>query len=103
MVDVEMVFVDPTVDSVGRAVEAVMPVDFRVGVTVAEGLVKAAGFPSLSTSGLMGTVAEMAAVPALLGSGNGRLVICFRSSPAGRLVGMSSDLAWPGSGDGGGK
>jgi len=55
---------------VGRTVAAaVLPVDLRVGITVAEGLVKAAGLPSLSTKGLMGTVAVVAGVPALLGSG----------------------------------
>lgn len=85
MVHVEIVLVEPTVERVDRAVEAVMPVDLRVGVTVADGFVNAAGLPSLSTRGLMGTVAEVAAVPALFGSGSGRPVNCFKSSPTGRL------------------
>jgi len=85
-VHVDTVLVDDVVDNTGRTVEAVIPVDLRVGVTVAEGLVNAAGLPSLSTRGLMGTVAEVAAVPALLGSGRGLLVNCFEpgNSSTGR-------------------
>ena len=71
--DVMTVHVDTVlvVDTLtGRTVAAtVLPVDFSVGVTVAEGWVKAVGLPSLSTSGVMGTVADVAGVPALLGSG----------------------------------
>ncbi len=72
---------------VGRTVAAaVLPVDFRVGITVAEGLVKAAGLPSLSTKGLMGTVAVVAGVPALLGSGRVTVACLDRAekSSAGR-------------------
>ena len=61
----ETVLVDDVVDNNGLTVDAVNPVDLRVGVTVAEGFVKAAGLPSLSTNGLIGTVARVAAVPAL--------------------------------------
>ena len=45
--------------------------DLRVGVTVAEGFVKAAGLLILSTKGLMGIVTADADVPALLGRGRG--------------------------------
>jgi len=68
IVQVDTVLVVDTL--AGRTVAAaVLPVDFKVGITVADGLVKAAGLPSLSTKGLMGTVAVVAGVPALLGRG----------------------------------
>jgi hypothetical protein len=102
MVQVETVFVEAVVDKLGRAVDVVVPVDFRVGVTVAEGLVKAAGLPSLSTRGLMGTVADVAAVPALLGRGSGRLVNCLVENSSVGRVGRSSTLACTGRGLGGG-
>lgn len=73
MVLVDTVLVEVVVNTVGLAEEAVRPVDFSVGVTVAEGLVKAAGLLSLSTSGLMGKVTAETDVPALLGSGRGRV------------------------------
>ena len=97
MVQVETVLVEAVVDKLGRAVDVVVPVDFKVGVTVADGLVKAAGLPSLSTRGLIGTVQEVAAVPALLGRGRGRLVSCLleEKSSVG-LIGKSNPLTWPG-------
>jgi hypothetical protein len=97
---VDMVLVVETLAG-GRTVvaTAVLPVDLRVGVTVAEGLVKAVGLLSLSTSGLMGTVAEVAGVPTLLGSGRvaGTVVVaaaCLlcgsrNSSPGGRAAAPS--------------
>jgi hypothetical protein len=93
MVQVETVLVEAVVDKLGRAVEVVVPVDLSVGVTVAEGFVKAAGLPSLSTKGLIGTVAEVAAVPALLGRGRGLLVNCLleEKSSVG-LIGRSNPL-----------
>ena len=63
-VQVETVLVEGSVDDTEDLTE-VTPVDLRVGVTVADGLVNAADFESLSTKGLMGTVAEVAAAPAL--------------------------------------
>ena len=72
MVHVDTVLVEVVVKTVGLAEEAISPVDFKVGVTVAEGLVKAAGLLNLSTSGLMGFGTDVAGVPALLGSGSGR-------------------------------
>jgi len=85
IVQVDTVLVVAVVASVlGRTVvDAVKPVDLSVGVTVADGLVKAAGFPSLSISGLIGTVAEVAAVPALFGRGSGRLVSGFCDGEGG--------------------
>ena len=72
MVAVETVLVADVVNTVGLVEEAViLSVDFRVGVTVAEGLVNAAGLLNLSTKGLMGTVIGVADVPALLGKGSG--------------------------------
>ena len=72
MVAVETVLVDEVVKTVGLVEEAViLSVDFNVGVTVAEGLVNAAGLLNLSTKGLMGTVIGVADVPALLGKGSG--------------------------------
>ena len=65
--------VEVVVNTVGFTEDAVSPVDFSVGVTVAEGLVKAAGLLSLSTSGLMGKVTAETEVPALLGNGRGRV------------------------------
>ena len=59
------------VNTVDLAEEEVTPVDLRVGVTVAEGFVNAAGLLILSTRGLMGTVIAVAEVPALLGRGRG--------------------------------
>ena len=70
---VDTVLVEVVVNTVGLTEDAVRPVDLRVGVTVAEGLVKAAGLLSLSTSGLMGKVTAETEVPALLGSGRGRV------------------------------
>lgn len=72
MVQVDTVLVDVVVNTIGRTEEAVNPVDLRVGVTVAEGFVNAAGLLSLSTRGLMGMVPDVAGVPTLLGSGKGR-------------------------------
>ena len=69
MVEVDTVLVEVVVNTVGLTEEAVKPVDFSVGVTVAEGFVKAAGLLILSTKGLMGIVTAEADVPALLGSG----------------------------------
>lgn len=66
------VFVDDTEEDL----DDVKAVDFSVGVTVADGFVNAAVLPSLSTKGLMGTVADVAAAPALSGKGNGRLNCC---------------------------
>merc|ERR1711949_12239 len=60
IVDVDTVLVEVVVNTVGLVDEAVSPVDFSVGVTVAEGFVKAAGLLSLSTRGLMGTVPGVA-------------------------------------------
>ena len=71
MVDVDTVLVEVVVNTVGFTEEAVKPVDFSVGVTVAEGFVKAAGLLILSTRGLMGIVTAEADVPALLGRGKG--------------------------------
>jgi hypothetical protein len=72
MVAVETVLVEVVVKTVGLVEDAViLSVDFNVGVTVAEGLVNAAGLLSLSTRGLMGTVIGVAEVPALLGKGRG--------------------------------
>ena len=71
IVDVDTVFVEAVVRTVDLAEEAVIPVDFKVGVTVAEGFVNAAGLLSLSTRGLMGIVTADADVPALLGRGKG--------------------------------
>ena len=71
MVDVDTVLVEVVVNTVGLAEDAVKPVDFRVGVTVAEGFVKAAGLLILSTKGLMGIVTADADVPPLLGRGRG--------------------------------
>lgn len=68
----DTVLVEEVVNTVGLVLEAVIPVDFRVGVTVADGLVNAAGLLILSTRGLMGTVMGVAEVPALLGRGRGR-------------------------------
>ena len=70
---VDTVLVEVVVNTVGFTEDAVSPVDFSVGVTVAEGLVKAAGLLSLSTSGLMGKVTAETEVPALLGNGRGRV------------------------------
>ena len=68
MVHVETVFVDVVVKTFDLTdVEAVRPVDFNVGVTVAEGFVKAAGLLNLSTSGLIGFEPIVAGVPALYG------------------------------------
>ena len=72
VVHVETVFVDVVVKTVDLTAGAASPVDLSVGVTVAEGLVKAAGFASLSTRGLMGIVPVVAGVPTLFGSGRGR-------------------------------
>lgn len=70
---VDTVLVEVVVNTLDRTdVDAVNPVDFSVGVTVAEGLVKAAGLLNLSTKGLIGLVPIVAGVPALKGSGNGR-------------------------------
>ena len=71
MVEVDTVLVEVVVKTVGLTEEAVKPVDLSVGVTVAEGFVKAAGLLILSTKGLMGIVTAEADVPALLGSGKG--------------------------------
>ena len=71
MVEVDTVLVAEVVNTVGFVTEEVTPVDFNVGVTVADGFVKAAGLLSLSTRGLMGTVIGVADVPALLGKGSG--------------------------------
>jgi hypothetical protein len=71
MVEVDTVLVEVVVKTVGLVEEAVIPVDLRVGVTVAEGFVKAAGLLILSTKGLMGIVTADADVPALLGRGRG--------------------------------
>ena len=71
MVEVETVLVAAVVNTVDLAEEEVTPVDFKVGVTVAEGFVNAAGLLSLSTRGLMGTVFIIADSPALLGRGRG--------------------------------
>ena len=70
---VDTVLVEVVVNTVGFTEEAVSPVDLRVGVTVAEGFVKAAGLLSLSTRGLMGKVTAETEVPALLGNGRGRV------------------------------
>jgi len=70
---VDTVLVEVVVKTVGLTEEAVSPVDLRVGVTVAEGFVKAAGLLSLSTRGLMGKVTAETEVPALLGNGRGRV------------------------------
>ena len=65
MVHVDTVLVEVVVNTLDLTeVEAVRPVDLRVGVTVAEGLVKAAGLLSLSTRGLMGLVPMVAPWPA---------------------------------------
>jgi len=71
-VQVGTVFVDDTEDDL----DDVKAVDFSVGVTVADGFVNAAVLPSLSTKGLMGTVADVAAAPAFCGNGSGRLNCC---------------------------
>ena len=72
MVQVDTVLVDVVVKTFDLTdVEAVRPVDFNVGVTVAEGFVKAAGLLNLSTSGLIGFEPIVAGVPALYGSGSG--------------------------------
>jgi len=68
---VDTVLVEAVVKTVDLAEEAVIPVDFSVGVTVAEGLVNAAGLLNLSTRGLMGIVTADADVPARLGRGRG--------------------------------
>ena len=66
MVQVDTVLVDVVVKTFDLTdVEAVRPVDLSVGVTVAEGLVKAAGLLNLSTSGLIGFEPIVAGVPAL--------------------------------------
>ena len=70
---VDTVLVEVVVNTVGFTEEAVSPVDLSVGVTVAEGFVKAAGLLSLSTRGLMGKVTAETEVPALLGNGRGRV------------------------------
>lgn len=62
---------EAVVKTVDLAEEAVIPVDFSVGVTVAEGFVNAAGLLNLSTRGLMGIVTADADVPARLGRGRG--------------------------------
>jgi len=72
IVHVDTVLVEVVVKTIGLTVEAVNPVDLRVGVTVAEGFVNAAGLLSLSTKGLIGIVPDVAGVPTLLGSGKGR-------------------------------
>lgn len=69
--EVDTVLVEVVVKTVGLTEEAVKPVDLSVGVTVAEGFVKAAGLLILSTKGLMGIVTAEADVPALLGKGKG--------------------------------
>ena len=72
IVQVDTVFVEVVVKTFDLTdVDAVKPVDLSVGVTVAEGLVKAAGLLSLSTSGLIGLEPMVAGVPALYGSGRG--------------------------------
>jgi hypothetical protein len=68
-VQVDTVFVEVVVNTVGLTEDAVNPVDLRVGVTVAEGLVNAAGL--LTSSGLIGIVPDVAGVPTLLGNGKG--------------------------------
>ena len=74
IVQVDTVLVELVVNTLDLTKEeAVSPVDFRVGVTVAEGLVKAAGLLDLSTRGFMGLEPRMAGVPTpLLGKGRGR-------------------------------
>ncbi len=67
----DTVLVEAVVKTVDLAEEAVIPVDFSVGVTVAEGLVNAAGLLILSTRGLIGIVTADADVPTRLGSGRG--------------------------------
>ena len=74
-VHVETVFVEGRVDDTDGLTD-VVPVDFNVGVTVADGFVNAADLLSLSTRGLIGTVALTAAAPALCGSGSGRVDCC---------------------------
>lgn len=58
---------------VGHGEETVTPVDLIVGVTVADGLVKAGGLLDLSTKGFIGIVPGAAEVPALDGRGSGRV------------------------------
>lgn len=75
-VHVETVLVVETLAGRTVAATVLLPVDFRVGVTVADGLVNAVGLPSLSTRGLIGMVAQVAGVPALLGNGRGTANCC---------------------------
>jgi hypothetical protein len=72
IVHVDTVLVEVVVNTFGLTEEAVRQVDLRVGVTVAEGFVNAAGLLSLSARGLMGMVPDVAGVPTLLGRGKGR-------------------------------
>jgi hypothetical protein len=73
VVHVDTVLVDAEQAKVGQGDDTVTPVDLIVGVTVADGLVKAAGLLSLSTSGLIGMVPGVAEVPAFDGNGRGRV------------------------------
>lgn len=73
VVQVDTVFVEEEQPTMGHGDDTVTPVDLIVGVTVADGLVKAAGLLSLSTKGLIGMVPGVADVPALEGSGRGRV------------------------------
>ena len=69
VVHVDTVMLEVVVKTIGLPVEAA---DLRVGVTVAQGFVYAAGILSLSTKGLIGIVPDVADVPTFFGSGNGR-------------------------------
>lgn len=69
MVHVDTVLIDVVVNTIGLTVVAA---DLRVGVTVAQGFVNAAGILSLSTKGLIGIVPDDADVPTFFGSGFGR-------------------------------
>lgn len=73
VVHVDTVFVEDEHPTTGQGDDTVTPVDLIVGVTVADGLVKAAGLLNLSTKGFIGMVPGVAEVPALEGRGRGRV------------------------------
>jgi len=109
VVHVDTVLVEAEPESVGHGEETVTPVDLIVGVTVADGLVKAGGLFDLSTKGFIGIVPGAAEVPALDGRGSGRVGgVAFEASESvggcggalgtveNGLVGVVVILVWRG-------